>query len=308
MTSTCVECPVKGCSQSVERQHDHFRREERYYCPDHKIYISPSTFEYANEEDNLLWKSKPDLDLLKAIKTVKRESRIARDNSEDALTWNIFRFLEITNQLGGLLSWLTQMEHAQTELIYWSYSQKTKEAWSELNKARKEFGENLQRSSEPDLIAITNRALFFIEAKLTAPNDTLPSDPNNRKKYLTGGKEWYGQVFASDFYTVAIRTKKYELLRFWLLGSWIAEQIKRDFYLINVVPIERETDIEKQFTPHIRVTGNRQFKRLSWEELYGYVAANVPDGEDRRRLTVYFENKTIGYDPFGMLQKAFSIE
>jgi len=94
ITETTVECPVKGCNGKVERQREVFKREERFKCLKHNIYISPSTFEYQSELDNLLWKNKADLDLFKRIKKVKRESRIARDNSEDAVTWNVFRFLE----------------------------------------------------------------------------------------------------------------------------------------------------------------------------------------------------------------------
>ena len=93
ITDSTVECPVKGCSEKVERQRGVFKREDRFRCPVHNIYISPSTFEYQSELDNLLWKDEVDLDLLKRIKKVKRESRIARDNSEDAVTWNVFRFL-----------------------------------------------------------------------------------------------------------------------------------------------------------------------------------------------------------------------
>ena len=305
ITQTTVECPVKDCSRKVERQRHTFRREGRFMCPDHQIYISPTTFEYGDGKNNVLWQHKADLDLLEEVKKVKRESRIARDNSEDALTWNTFRCLENTSQLANLLSHVTQASHSYAELVYWSYSQKVKGAWLELNKARKEFGENLQRSSEPDLIAVTDKALFFIEAKLTATNDTSPSDPNNRKKYLTGGSEWHKQVFVSDFDTVAIHAKKYELFRFWLLGSWLAKEMERDFYLLNVVLSERDTDIEALFIPHIQVNRQRQFKRLSWEGIYSYIAENVPDSRDKRMLSAYFQGKTIGYNRFGELRKAF---
>ena len=308
ITQTTVECPVKGCYQIVERQRDSFLKENKFQCPDHKIYISPSTFEYADEKDNLLWLNKSDLDLLGEVKMVKRESRIARDNSEDALTWNVFRYFENTNQLANLLSHVTHMKIGNAELIYWSYSQKAKGAWPELNKAREEFGEQLNRSSEPDLIAITDKALFFIEAKLTATNDVLPSDPSNHKKYLTGGNEWHKHVFVSDFNTIAIAAKKYELFRFWLLGSWLAKEMERDFYLLNIVLAEREIDIEARFNPHIQIDNHRQFKRLSWEEIYKYVIEIAVDSQDKRMLTAYFKNKTIGYNHFGELQKAFLIE
>ena len=85
ITETTVECPVKGCSKKIERQRKRFKPEEKFKCPDHNIYISSSTFEYQNKLNNLLWKDQADLDLFKMIKIVKRESRIARDNSEDAI-------------------------------------------------------------------------------------------------------------------------------------------------------------------------------------------------------------------------------
>jgi hypothetical protein len=307
ITQKTVECPVKGCSRIVERQRQSFRREKKFMCPDHKIYISPSTFEYESEKDNLLWHHKTDLDLLKNLKTVKRESRIARDNSEDALTWNIFRYLENTNQLVNLLCHVGLGSYSNAELIYWSYSPKMKGAWQELNRARQEFGENLARSSEPDLIAVTDKSLFFIEAKLTATNNTLPSDHNNHKKYLTGGNEWHKQVFRSDFDTLAIQAKKYELFRFWLLGSWLAKEMSRNFYLLNIVLSARDKDIEEQFIPHvIQVDGLRQFKRLSWEGIYRHIVDNAPDSRDKQMLAAYFRNKTIGYR-VGALQGAFSV-
>jgi len=84
-----VECPVKNCLSIVERQHQVFKRESRFQCPIHKIYLSPSTFEYESKEDNLLWTDCEDISLLDKISKVKRESRMARENSEDALTWNV---------------------------------------------------------------------------------------------------------------------------------------------------------------------------------------------------------------------------
>jgi hypothetical protein len=192
--------------------------------------------------------------------------------------------------------------------MYWSYSQEAHGAWSELNETRKEFGENLQRSSEPDLIALTDTALFFIEAKLTATNNTLPSGSNNSTNYLTGGNKWHTQVFVSDFDTVAIKAKKYELFRFWLLGSWLANEMNLDFYLLNVVLTERETDIEKKINPHIRTGTNRQFKRVTWEEIYSFIAGYAPEDHNKSVILEYFRNKTIGYNRSGELQKAFMVE
>lgn len=307
ITETTVECPVKGCGEKVERQREVFKPEERFKCPEHNIYISPSTFEYQSELDNLLWKDKADLDLLTKIKTVKRESRIARDNSEDAVSWNVFRFLERNNLVEGFLSLIIGTPLRSSDVIYWSYSQGENSSWSELNKARKEFGEEIKRSSEPDVIIKTDNALLFIEAKLTAGNETIPSDMSNSKRYETGGDNWFSKVFKSDYKTVAIVEKKYELLRFWLLGTWIAKQQDLDFYLVNLVLSEREKDIEVIFKRHPYENQRRKFIRITWEDIYQQILNSGLSGIDKNTMIKYFRNKTMGYDGNGKLQRAFSI-
>ncbi len=304
ITETTVECPVKGCRKKVERQRQFFRKEERFKCPKHNIVISPTTFEYPSELDNLLWKEKSDRELLERIKRWKRESRMARDNSEDAISWNVFRFLEKNNLIEEFLSSITGTPIKSSEVIYWSYSQKEDTSWSELNKARKEFGEEINKSSEPDIIIMTDKALFFIEAKLTASNKTEPSDKSNSKKYETGGDNWFSKVFKSSYKKVAIDEEKYELLRFWLLGTWMAEHQGLDFYLVNLVLSERETDIEAIFRRHIKENQRRKFMRVTWENIYQYIT-NISLSKNKDIMIRFFKNKTIGYNGKGKLQGAF---
>jgi len=304
ITENTVECPVKGCKKIVERQRRVFRKEDRFRCPKHNIFISPSTFEYSDEADNFLWKEISDIELLERIKKVKRESRMARDNSEDAVSWNVFGFLERNNLLEGYLSLITGLYLKSSEVIYWSYSQKEDKVLSELNEARREFGEVIRRGSEPDIIIRTDKALFFIEAKLTAGNKTSPSNKNSSKKYESGGHNWFSRVFKSDYKTIAIIEKKYELLRFWLLGTWMANQQDLDFYLINLVLAEREKDIEHIFKRYIRETERRKFLRITWEDIDHYIS-NINSLIDKDIILHYFRNKTIGYDRRGKLQRAF---
>jgi len=191
-------------------------------------------------------------------------------------------------------------------LIYWSYSQTENQQWSLLNKARLEFGESLNRGSEPDLIVLTANALFFIETKLTASNNTKPSNPTEFKKYLTGGNHWFKQVLTSDYETIAISNRKYELLRFWLIGSWLAQEMGVDFYLVNVVRAEKEKDIVERFSGFIQQNNHRKFMRLSWEDIFEYILQQAPEGSEKDLVKKYFQTKTIGYNHRGELMKAFS--
>jgi len=306
ITDTTVECPVINCTHMVKRQRGSFRRAEEFKCPAHNIYISPSSFAYADEGQNLLWKSQKDVDLLNKIYEYKREHRLHHNNSEDAVSWNVFRYLESANLLNQLLTDISKQNQQDSELIYWSYSQTKNQQWSLLNKARVEFGETLNRSSEPDLIVLTANSLFFIETKLTASNNTKPSNPNEFKEYLAGGNHWFKKVFTSDYETIAISNRKYELLRFWLIGSWLAQELGVDFYLLNIVPAEKEKNIVERFSGFIQQNNHRKFIRLSWEDIFEYILQQAPEGSEKELVKEYFQTKTIGYNNRGELMKAFS--
>lgn len=307
ITETTVECPVKDCDVRVERQRNTFKTGEPFFCQKHKIYISPSTFQYQNEGDNLLCKNQDDLALLKNIKTVKRESRMARDNSEDALTWNVFRFLEKNQLLETIIGAILGISIKPSEIIYWSYNQKEGTGCTFLNNARVHFGEQIKRGSEPDIIVKSDNALFFIEAKLSSPNQTKPVNLNVARKYEESDENFYSRIFESDFNTIAVKNKKYELLRFWLLGNWIAEEKGLDFYLINLVLKNKEHNIENIFGQFIKQDRHKRFIRIAWEDIYSQILEHGAYLTDSQIIIEYFKNKSLGYNGLGQLQKAFSI-
>jgi len=160
-----IICPIIGCKNQVRKMtksvpksldaylgkgEDDREKFDQYLCKEHKIYITPTTFIYEDLRDNLLWYD-ADKDLLDEIMKVKRvKAQLHHDASEDAVTWNVFRFLERNKLLSGFLEGLHNSLVKSPEVIYWSYSQSQQKVWNELEKARAKFGESPQRSSEPD--------------------------------------------------------------------------------------------------------------------------------------------------------------
>jgi hypothetical protein len=307
ITGTTVECPVEGCTERVGRQRKVFKKEDKFRCPKHNIFISPSTFEYQEESDNLLWKDSSDSELLTKIKTGKRESRMARDNSEDAVTWNVFRFLERDNLIEEFLSTIVGIPLKSSEVIYWSYSQEEKNPWTNLEEARQKFGEEAGRASEPDIIITTDKALFFIEAKLTSPNKIdfdrshKAKDKEERIKRYSRGERFLKRQFGD-----IIDAGYYELGRFWVIGCSMAEKLKKDFYLVNLVLARKEKDIERDLGKYIDSNQRIKFLRLTWEDVYQFISKGSLT-KDKEIMLEYFRNKTIGYDGNGRLQRAFSI-
>jgi Holliday junction resolvase-like predicted endonuclease len=223
------------------------------------------------------------------------------------LSWNVFRYFDRSGQVELLLKHFVQNIPASNgDLIYWSYLAMDGKPWHSLLEARTEFGEansvdqaaTGSRVSEPDIILLTNDLLVFVEAKFGSGNETsgdaetVQRRIDNPKRYLSGGDEWYHSVFQTDFANV-IQDQRYELLRFWLLGSWIARKTGRRFILANLVRDQQERDIENDFGKHIKQTPDRLFVRWTWESLRPLLETlNTPDSA---RLCEYLVNKTIGF-------------
>lgn len=301
VAETMVSCPVAGCRERVARQRRVFRTLPAFLCPEHRIYISPTTFEYADARRNFPLIDQPDWRLLRdEIASEKREShRLGRERSEDAVTYNAFRTIERSGGLPDLLGFLTRRRQPSAELAYWSYSVPDKGTVPSLDAARRAFHEVPARGSEPDLIAITPTDLVFIEVKVTSSNATVPSRPEALSHYETAEDGWYHRMFKVDPDTVARIHRKYELMRFWLLGSWMAEQACKRFTLVSLTRDGQDAALETEFASVIRQTDDCTFAHWSWEAI-----ADWASGEPATvAVSEYLRSKSIGYNASGILQR-----
>jgi len=64
----------------------------------------------------------------------------------------------------------------------------------------------------------------------------------------------------SDFNAIALKDKKYELVRFWLLGTWLAEQEGLEFRLVNLTRSEKGKTSLLYLEKHIVQSQQRMFK------------------------------------------------
>lgn len=305
ITEQKVPCPVKDCDILVDRKRKTNNENKEFVCRKHRIIITPSTFIYQDIKDILVFQD--DIKLLNEILGTKRESRLANENSEDAVSWNVFRYLETEGQLLKWLNEITKETHSMFEIMYWSYCNKKKGTYPLLEKARDEFGERANQGSEPDIIIKTDKTLFFIEAKLFSSNKTsgtgktINNRKENNKQYETGGNSLFKNIFASSYVEI-INDQKYELMRFWLLGYWMARQEGLNFQLINLVLERNEKEIEKGFGKHINQNNTSIFSRQTWESLYHFINENGNKNQYHENIVSYFENKTAGYTSDGKLR------
>lgn len=318
-----IECPVKRCENRVKRMRgggivkaldaslvtEGGRQVEfgQYLCRDHGIYITPSTFIYKDFKDNLLW-CDADKEFFDEILKVKRvKAQLHHDSSEDAVSWNVFRFLERSKLLAAFLERFHNSAKGNPEVVYWSYSQSQHRVWSELKNAREQFGEGEQKSTEPDLIVKTDDALFFIEAKLKSTNKA-DFNRNHKAEERKERIERYsrGSTFLKSSVEDIIDAGYYQLMRLWLIGANIAENGGQNFYLLTIVRNDYERDVALEFGKYIRQDEGTKFFRVSWEDIYDYVLTAGKTNDDKDKILRYFRNKTIGYEKDN-LHGAFSI-
>lgn len=158
-----------------------------------------------------------------------------------------------------------------------------------------------KKVSEPDLAFVTDDHLIFVEAKFGSGNATsgnvrqVERRIKTPKAYIVGADGWYADVFVSDYATI-VRDQKYELMRFWLLGSWIAKRLEKRFLLVNLVRAGAEKRIAVDFGRHIKQSDERRFVRWTWESLEPLLKAS--DDEASKRLYEYMVQKTIGFREF----------
>lgn len=301
-------CPVLGCTERVPIQKERFVATKEFLCPLHRIYIGRTTFEYEDAHDNLLSTLPAVLERLAQASQCKRESRMQRERSEDALTWNVFSHLEGSGQLGEWVRSVTGAAADDAKIHYWACDGGSGKPWGPLAAARAAFTEAAKKESEPDLIITTRDAFVWVEAKLGSPNNTRPSEVDGaRSRYTSGGSRWYESVVRSDFDTVAVTLRRYELLRLWLLGTWAAAQYGKRFQLVNLVRQGYEKDGPAFAEVHFNTTPARRFHRATWESIHDLVAAASNPTDSDLRLTDYLRTKSLGYSSSGKLLRAFAL-
>lgn len=111
-------CPVRGCTAVLERPSN--GKAYPLHCPDHKIKIYSRTFGYANPLRNIRFERAYFERNIRGNPHKAETHRLGYENSEDALTWNVFSRLSRTGRLADLMSNLAQIElKAQPDLYLW---------------------------------------------------------------------------------------------------------------------------------------------------------------------------------------------
>ena len=280
-------CPVRGCVEVSP-------------CPTHHLAVRPTRggFTYVCDDpwSNLLWSDADDRSRLHAILHGKRESRMGHEHSEDAVTWNVFRFFERHGCLSGAMRTICPCPDSEPLAVFWTTHDGCR--WEPYRRCSDQIPERATARSESDLIFVwENKLIVVVEAKFRSPNR---SDPTRRgdelrksKPYISHGSRCLNPGAASE----AVLDGWYELFRNWVLGTGLKDMLGcEEFVLVNLLRRRHERehgeDPRREFAERACVPSpNSRFVVAYWEDLIAAVPSMF-DHPDSGLLLSWARNKS----------------
>ncbi|MFZ0797107.1 MAG: hypothetical protein WCA13_15940 [Terriglobales bacterium] len=280
-------CPVRGCVEASP-------------CPTHHIAVHSTrgghTYIYDDRYRNLLWADTNDRLHLEAILRGKRESRMGYEHSEDAVTWNVFRFFERHECLAPAMRTICPRPESEPLTIFWTTHEDR--LWEPYRLCSDQIPEKATARSESDLILLwEHKLLVIVEAKFRSPNrsDKAKREDELRKSrpYIAHASRYLNREGAED----AVRCGWYELLRNWALGTTLKDTLGCEaFVLVNLVRKRHEKEHgenpRRDFAESAcALTPDSRFVVAYWEDLVA-AAPSICDHPNSGLLVKWAKNKS----------------
>ena len=237
---------------------------------------------------------------LASTRDMAKTRRLGHENSEDALTWNVFRSLQEAGELPAVIRALTGIAAAEEPALYlWGRQIELHETsdWPELAVARDRVEPWGGQQPEPDCcLHVPGQAWILVEAKFGSPTATKKNDAA-RSAWAERLIRSCPGVFRKD---VILETPPEQLPEQLLRNVAVALQVRQAREQVIVVALVRQVNAScVDVVAHRCLNDGLGVKvRLStWEQVY----SALPERSSLDRLRRYLEHKSF------MLQPAFSI-
>jgi len=233
----------------------------------------------AIDKDNPVLRNKAQYPREKYNKgNVKGLSRFGSENSEDIKSWNLFRALQLNNEMGRYYKAIDVKDELET-LLFWGLDVDTGKFDEDLKAALDKIEPpNLWtvQQTEPDVIILGKKTVIFNESKLGREGGLIDAwnrkDPfsNKHELYKKNAVGYFKKSFIDNFDVEGRRY--YQLLRNYIVGVNYAERLDREFHLAALVTSENTArsglshkEEFNKFCNHLKNASSCHF--LTWEEL-----------------------------------------
>lgn len=207
---------------------------------------------------------------------------LASENSEDVLSWNIFRSLQMADKM-CLLSNVLGMPGDVEEVYFWQHavSRRTEEPAPEIQATLDEmepWGQGgARQQTETDVIVRGRRHFVMVESKLGKPGQAVRawsrSSAGMRPQYQRFMNALGISLFKDDFDYAGDGNRFYQLFRNYVLGAALSIRWNAQFSLVAIV---NALNANVGGSPHgqefgrfqslLRLSSNTSLR--SWQEIW----------------------------------------
>jgi hypothetical protein len=326
------KCPVKNCSTDILRHKVPFQKYKgtmRHlpFCQEHGIRIHQKGFVYYNGtmKSDLITSTKRNLPFHREYyidnflkNGNKLESgRLGYENSEDALTYNVFtELLSNGEALKKLVSSLLRRKiEDEVELYLWGgkidLKHQTFTTYAPLEEVRRQLESDIKRfGTEPDIMLIVpKKAVICIEAKFGSKNplavDKVEMEgdkPKKREKlvqrYCTNNAiidasqiidceklptRFYEQLFRNIIFAASMAKLEGQ-------AEWHVVNL-RNQHVMNVKRGKPESHpVMRNMRSILKSKYKKHFSHLTWEDLF---QRTIKGHDEFANLTWYLKNKSL---------------
>jgi len=270
-----IRCYFRGCDKYLRPP---TRSDSGVACPKHDIFChSSGTYSYLAPEQNAIVSEDVFKNSVLGKSKKYDKKRLGNENSEDALTWNVFRSLQLAGCLGQCAQRLFGVPTAtEPDLYLWGLRSTgdSFKLWDLLSRAREHFEGRLpprHPRTEPDVaLHVPCEYLLLIEAKFTSDNSCCCAHAGEKHGKLL---QLYHSPTLNMLDVEKARSTWHLFDQLWrnmVFAEWMAQQDTEatEAYLVNLVREGYETTTRAEFGGLLNDEYQGHFRRVTWEEIY----------------------------------------
>jgi len=172
-------------------------------------------------------------------------AKIGSEHSEDALTWNLFRTLQLSHRI-EIVTGIFAPDLDISKLYFWGHDPDERsekidaDIQDTLNQMEPSGRDGLKQQTEPDVILRAKGHVIMVECKLGKPGEGVKAWQRSRRgmrhEYVTFMENvGLKKLFADSFDFSSDGNRFYQLFRNYLLGAALALRWNADFSLLAIV-------------------------------------------------------------------------
>jgi hypothetical protein len=197
---------------------------------------------------------------------------LSKEKSEDALTWNVFRSLQLSEgkSISSIYKHIFNINAIET-ILFWGCDLSNHNDYQIKLNSLIRFVDGRFRGTmtEPDLVLITKQEVVFIECKLNNNGQQSPwkaQSEGSRKRF-----EHYTSEYFPELSEIKDWENIYQLIRNYVYARLLAKVLNKKPLLVPIINEKHKTILSKYYQPMMDFDPIICQNLICWQEIDSYL-------------------------------------